>query len=148
MAKCVFCEIASHQPGMTAVLAESASCVAFSPRTPDAKEHVLVVPKTHLTSARSLRPDHVSLLEDMRKLGLEVLHMRAPASEISPRMVFHVPPFNSINHLHLHVLSPPFAGWYENIKFTPGFPWCADYESIVTKLNSQTRKRTKLVASL
>ena len=146
--KCVFCLIVSRQPGMTAVLAESASCVAFSPRTPDAKEHVLVVPKKHLTSARSLGPEHVTLLEDMRKLGLEALHVQATVISIPPRLVFHVPPFNSINHLHLHVLRPPFAGWYENIKFTSGFPWCTSYHSVMSKLQGQTHKRTKLVASL
>jgi hypothetical protein len=37
---------------------------------------------------------------------------------------FHRPPFNSINHLHLHALLPPFKTISDQISFTSGMPWC------------------------
>ena len=43
-------------------------------------------------------------------MSVQELPTRQCAADISRRMGFHIPPFNSINHLHLHLLSLPTRG--------------------------------------
>lgn len=38
--------------------------------------------------------------------------MKTRASQLAPaatKMGFHIPPFSSVHHLHLHVFTPPFT---------------------------------------
>ncbi|KAL7337214.1 hypothetical protein BJY59DRAFT_501336 [Rhodotorula toruloides] len=63
----------------------------------------------------------------MRKTGQEVLErVGVPLSE--QRLGFHIPPFYSVNHLHLHLLSLPlpFRG---SLKYRPALPSEAERSS-------------------
>jgi Scavenger mRNA decapping enzyme C-term binding len=48
----------------------------------------------------------------MRSLALNLTK-----GEKNVRTGFHVPPFNSVHHLHMHVIVPPFKSWYRNAKY-------------------------------
>jgi diadenosine tetraphosphate (Ap4A) HIT family hydrolase len=50
------------------------------------------------------------------------------------RMVFHAPPFNSVDHLHLHVFHGDFISRYKNFSYTPGWPWCKSYDAVFAQL--------------
>jgi len=65
----------------------------------------LVVPKAHVVSSvRALTTEQLPLVQFMHSLALS-LH---PTAKIG----YHVPPFSSVPHLHLHVLvgRPSFLG--------------------------------------
>jgi hypothetical protein len=47
---------------------------------------------------------------------------------------FHVPPFNSVDHLHLHVFYKPFASPLHAAAFKHGTPWCAGLLDVVAKV--------------
>ncbi|KAJ3547972.1 hypothetical protein NMY22_g1443 [Coprinellus aureogranulatus] len=122
---CVFCNIA-NTPGKN-ILYEDDTFLAFEDVRPAAKHHFLVVPKAHVESVRTLDQGHVPFLKDMEKVGIAVMdkynvpederrlvlspipeQVERVGADVSRSMGFHIPPFNSVNHLHLHVHALPY----------------------------------------
>uniref|UniRef100_A0A804RJX1 HIT domain-containing protein n=1 Tax=Zea mays TaxID=4577 RepID=A0A804RJX1_MAIZE len=107
---CVFCEIVRGAPASTtALLYSDDKVVAFRDINPSAFRHYLVIPIDHIPTVNSLRKtkDDHQLVSHMVKVGKDFLNQDAPNSE-EHRFGFHQPPFNSIDHLHLHCLALPF----------------------------------------
>lgn len=51
---------------------------------------------------------------------------------------FHIPPFNSINHLHLHVLKRPFKSFWRGWKYPTRVrvPWFVSGEGLIASLET------------
>uniref|UniRef100_A0ACD5UDR4 Uncharacterized protein n=1 Tax=Avena sativa TaxID=4498 RepID=A0ACD5UDR4_AVESA len=138
---CVFCDIAGRAPGSTtALLYSDDKVVAFQDINPSAFRHYLVIPIEHIPTVNDLRitnEDH-QLVSHMVKVGKDLLGRDAPGSE-EHRFGFHQPPFNSIDHLHLHCLALPFIPSWKQVKYTPlgllgGF---VDAEKLLEKIKPQ-----------
>ncbi|WVZ86547.1 hypothetical protein U9M48_033306 [Paspalum notatum var. saurae] len=82
--------------------------------------HYLVIPIEHIPTVNSLRKtiDDHQLVSHMVKVGKDLLNQDAPNSE-EHRFGFHQPPFNSVDHLHLHCLALPFVPSWRQVKYTP-----------------------------
>uniref|UniRef100_A0A8C7G2F7 HIT domain-containing protein n=1 Tax=Oncorhynchus kisutch TaxID=8019 RepID=A0A8C7G2F7_ONCKI len=80
--------------------------VCFRDLKPGARHHYLVVPRTHVGNCKSLRKEHIPLVEKMEEMGRSVLQKKKVTDLDDIRMGFHMPPFSSIPHLHLHVIAP------------------------------------------
>ena len=52
------------------------------------------------------------------------------------RLRFHRPPFNSVDHLHLHVVCEPFLSPFSESKFRKGSAWAASIEEIIAEVKS------------
>ncbi|XP_034932714.1 bifunctional adenosine 5'-phosphosulfate phosphorylase/adenylylsulfatase HINT4 isoform X2 [Populus alba] len=52
----------------------------------------------------------------MLNVGKTLLHQDAPQSK-DYRFGFHRPPFNSVDHLHLHCLALPFIPRWKHVKY-------------------------------
>ncbi|RLM64515.1 hypothetical protein C2845_PM16G15040 [Panicum miliaceum] len=138
---CVFCDIARraltsttallysvpyhcphHHRGSNAALAAENDdrVVAFRDINPSAFRHFLVIPIDHIPTINSLRrtKDDHQLVSHMVKVGKDLLNQDAPNSE-EHRFGFHQPPFNSVDHLHLHCLALPFMPSWRQVKYTP-----------------------------
>ncbi|KAF7327287.1 hypothetical protein MKEN_00306200 [Mycena kentingensis (nom. inval.)] len=105
MTRCSFCAI-SAENGFKVVW-EDAEFVAFRDRSPASEHHIQLIPKAHISSVRALRKVDAALVRTMRQIGERLLD----ELDVSPSMRvfgFHIPPFNSVNHLHLHVQGLPY----------------------------------------
>ena len=130
---CIFCDIIKNKVRPT--LAQSKNCAMFASSRPVAAKHFLVVPLKHVGNIKTLGAQHVGLLEEMQWLAEKTL--REESHEFSAmkqaRLVFHKPPFNSVEHLHLHCIVPPFANFWKDISFRPQLPWCTSLVDLIHK---------------
>lgn len=99
------------------------SVVAFRDRTPKASTHILVCPRYDaLRGAESLRSGSLPLLARMQTVGERVAReQRAAAGLAAGEAVvlgFHRRPLRSVDHLHLHVMVPPFTPAWQRWRYT------------------------------
>ncbi|CAG7883696.1 unnamed protein product [Brassica rapa] len=89
---CIFCQIIRNPTSTT---------LSFTP-------HYLIIPVEHIPTVGDLqrRDEDYSLGCCMLSVGKELLHKDAP--QTLHRFGFHQPPFNSVDHLHLHCFALPF----------------------------------------
>ncbi|GFO50589.1 histidine triad nucleotide-binding protein 3 [Plakobranchus ocellatus] len=134
--KCVFCRIASHQEPGSRVLYEKDGLVIFRDIKPAAAHHYLVVPQKHVSDPKSLRKDDVELVERLVAAAAEFLDQQG--GNVSEALLgFHWPPFNSISHLHLHVISPSRSmGWLASLIFRPNSFWFVTADWLLERLKS------------
>ncbi|CAH0522268.1 unnamed protein product [Peronospora belbahrii] len=114
---CRFCEIARTKS--EPFLYQDDHVVVFRPLRPVVPNHVLIVPRVHIRNVNQLAANHRGLLARMHRIAEEVMiegtetecvelqpqefqdvHEDADANRV--RYSFHVPPFNSIDHVHMH----------------------------------------------
>lgn len=95
------------------ILFQDDEIVVVRDRTPKASEHLLVIPRFEaISGTESLRPSHIPLLAHMLNAGEHVMTLqRHESSAANEELVvgFHRKPLRSVDHLHLHVLHPPFT---------------------------------------
>lgn len=130
-AACPFCRISESDPQRLAYNDEH--FVAFDDRNPGAKEHILVIPREHIESVYDISSKQ--LVQGMMDRGNAVLEARG-VPEADRVLGFHVPPFTSVKHVHLHALGKPFKSWFRKIKYTPSL-WYVDAETAVNRLDNR-----------
>jgi len=111
--KCVFCDLIEeineiHHLNNQKILKYNEQLAIFADIRPASKHHYLVVPRIHMTNAKSLKGSkHIELVQAMHQFGKEYLSSVATNEEINEALYgFHFPPFISVDHLHMHVISP------------------------------------------
>ena len=125
-----------------APLDESPTAFAFRDHRPAAPLHGLVIPKRYVKSIRTISSssskssddDDLTMMLELQEMGLDIVKRLEPEAYENKdyQLCFHVPPFISVGHLHLHVLAPvsemkfPFT-----TKFWTGTLWCADVEEVL-----------------
>ncbi|MCL4427056.1 histidine triad nucleotide-binding protein [Patescibacteria group bacterium] len=104
---CIFCSIAQKKIPAQVVF-EDERFVAFKDINPKAPIHILIVPKTHITSVNDLTSAHQALVGDMILLA-QKLAAELHTSE-GYKLCFNVGRKGGqiIDHLHLHLL----GGWH------------------------------------
>ncbi|XP_029352351.1 histidine triad nucleotide-binding protein 3-like [Echeneis naucrates] len=118
---CIFCLIANDRDKETEVLKKNEELVCFTDIDPAAPHHYLVIPIEHIHSCSSLHVEHAGLVRRMVEMGKAVLREQGVTDMKDIRLGFHMPPYISVNHLHLHVLAPSSQIFKAKIyKFIPG----------------------------
>ncbi|KAH6788701.1 histidine triad nucleotide-binding 4 [Perilla frutescens var. frutescens] len=114
---CIFCQIARAST-TTTLLHQDDKVVAFEDINPSALRHYLVIPVEHIPTVKQLwrRPEDFALVSHMVDVGRALLRRDAPNAE-QYRFGFHQPPFNSVDHLHLHCFALPYIPKWKAIKY-------------------------------
>ncbi|TFK73227.1 HIT-like protein [Pluteus cervinus] len=114
---CRFCNV-SEKNGFDVVW-ENEIFIAFRDYRPAATHHILLIPKRHISSVRTLLPSDVELLRNMQNIGHGVFDRLTVESAhgLPNRMGFHIPPFNSVDHLHLHLHALPYLSYTREKKY-------------------------------
>ncbi|KAI9989314.1 hypothetical protein PInf_019592 [Phytophthora infestans] len=166
---CRFCEIL--ESGDEPFLYEDEDVVVFRPLAPVVVSHILVVPRRHIRNVNKLTPDDAALLRRMREVAANVLRdmprptvMLAPPkaerahvtadctdedSESDFKFAFHSPPFNSIDHVHMHAFRTRDGrfGCVGSIKYRTETWWCRSFDEVMTRLGLRGRKQCESDAS-
>ncbi|KAG0251676.1 hypothetical protein DFQ27_008598 [Actinomortierella ambigua] len=74
----------------------------------------------------------------MHAKGQEILAERGYDSKNS-KLGFHVPPFNTIDHLHLHVLGGEFKNAFRRKKYESGRMWYMDMSQLLEKITKMKK---------
>ncbi|RZC38150.1 histidine triad nucleotide-binding protein 3-like [Asbolus verrucosus] len=106
MSHCIFCKIISGDaPGE--IFYQDDEVTVFKDIKPASNFHFLAVPKEHILADKGGDVDDV-------------------------RLGFHLPPFNSIAHLHLHVISPASGmSTLSRLIFKPNTWW---FSSVIVRI--------------
>lgn len=114
---CVFCH------GLKNIVYQDDEYLAFMDINPSAKLHFLVIPRLHIGSVDHLNNTHVDMLKRMKEIANLILKNNSK-DVYESRMGFHLPPFNSVHHLHLHGIGKPFNNIFRAMKYPPfETPW-------------------------
>ncbi|KAJ8588256.1 HIT-like protein [Rhizopogon salebrosus TDB-379] len=144
---CIFCGAYSTNRSEFNIVWEDEEFVAFRDINPSAQHHIQLIPKTHIESVKELSKKDVDMLRRMEEIGQSILDMfNAPVSR--RKMGFHIPPFNSVNHLHLHVQVLPYKSLARRLKYPSirglggydkGFSWFAEIGQAIRILDKGHR---------
>ena len=153
---CVFCSII-NRTGPAKIVDESDEFIVFRTLRPYAEHHLLVCPKRHVRSVNELEgAEDAAMIERMIEMGekclngLEYTQMKLRDKEsIAHKHCFHIPPYNSIDHLHLHSIGLGDAGmnWFGRLKYWDSTFYCKSAEAIARQLRLEERKEGSSIGS-
>lgn len=111
MSDCLFCKMVAGEIKPDTVY-EDADVLAFRDAHPQAPTHVLVIPKTHISTLNDLQPDHAPLIGKMYLAAQKVAQVDGIA-ERGYRTVINCnrEAGQSVFHVHLHVLGGRGMHW-------------------------------------
>lgn len=135
---CVFCRICLKEDAKTEILFEDAETVVFRDIKPCTTHHYLVVTKEHIYGPKSLKKPDSLLVQQMVTNGRQVLQTKGADME-DVRLGFHWPPFTSVNHLHMHAISPVSGmNFISKGIYRPGTPWFVTSDWLLDHLAKDT----------
>ena len=129
---CLFCKIMEREQAGTIVY-EDEDVVAFNTLAPSTSRHVLVCPRKHVATVDSLSgPSGVRLVQSLVAVGKKCV------GDEDAQFSFHMPPWNSIDHLHLHAIGRRREmSWKARLKFWEGSnDWCKSAAACIEEIES------------
>lgn len=109
--QCLFCRIASGEIPSTRVYADE-DVYAFRDINPAAPQHILVIPRKHITGLNDVGDDDQALMGKLLLTARKIARDEGFAED-GFRTVINTGEFGgqTVFHLHVHVLSGRHLGW-------------------------------------
>ncbi|KAH8405028.1 hypothetical protein KR222_005088 [Zaprionus bogoriensis] len=101
---CIFCDISAGKTD-TVLELETEEFVIFKDIRPATRYHYLIVPKQHYESLKVLDKSHKRLVSRMQDELMRFLDSKGCSTD-DTLLGFHLPPFISVKHLHMHGIAP------------------------------------------
>ena len=111
MENCIFCKIIRKET-KTDILYEDKNILAFRDINPQAPVHILLIPKTHISTLNDLAKEERELVGDLL-LNATRLAEKEGIAEKGYRTVFNCNEAGgqTVYHIHLHLLGGRKLGW-------------------------------------
>ncbi|XP_018789658.1 PREDICTED: histidine triad nucleotide-binding protein 3 [Bactrocera latifrons] len=123
MGHCIFCEISAGKQPNTVIDFENEDFVIFKDIKPSSTYHYLAVPKRHIESLKSLTKNDIGLVDSMEQ-GLKSFFEKNNISTTDALFGFHLPPFITVKHLHMHGIAPRSTmSFIHRMMFKTGSAW-------------------------
>jgi len=108
---CLFCKIINEDIPSD-IVDQSDTALAFRDINPQAKTHVLIIPKVHIESTRDLNDENIHCLSEMAEMGNKIAKNEG-ISESGYRWVINTGDDGgqTVHHLHLHLLGGRQLQW-------------------------------------
>ena len=109
---CIFCKIAANQIPATLIF-DDKDVVAFRDLHPQAKDHILIIPRQHIVSMAELTQEHGPLLASVYAAA-QTIARQVGIERSGYRVVTNVGPDSgqSVFHLHFHLLGGEQLGLF------------------------------------
>ncbi|XP_058468582.1 adenosine 5'-monophosphoramidase HINT3-like [Solea solea] len=136
---CPFCRITNNETD-TEILLSDDQLVCFRDLKPGAAHHYLIVPRRHIDTCKTLQADDVPLVEQMQQMGMKMLEKNKVCDLDDVRLGFHLPPFSSVPHLHLHALAPASQMVFRSqLHYGLKSHWFITVDKVLSQLKTQGR---------
>ncbi|XP_049612551.1 adenosine 5'-monophosphoramidase HINT3 [Syngnathus scovelli] len=137
--ECPFCQIAKSQTDTEIILSDE-ELLCFRDVKPGAGHHYLVITRRHICNCKALRAQHIPTVERMAEMGKCALEKNKVRDLKDIRLGFHVPPFSSVPHLHLHALAPASKmNESSQRRYGPQSHWFISVEETLSQLRTRGR---------
>lgn len=110
MTDCLFCKIVAGEADGD-IVAESDLVAAFRDVNPQARTHILVIPKEHIASAGELSSGHGDLLGEIFATVAELAEKEGLSNGYRVVTNIGADAGQSVAHLHFHLLGGRGMGW-------------------------------------
>ncbi|XP_029161937.1 histidine triad nucleotide-binding protein 3-like [Nylanderia fulva] len=134
-ANCIFCKIIrNEEPGEK--IYEDDDVICIKDINPASTHHYLILPKKHIRSAKTLTPEDSEIFDKI-VATVDIISEKLDLNPASTRTGFHWPPFNTVHHLHLHVISPiEKMHFMRKMMFKPNSYWFVSTDYIKSYLEN------------
>ncbi|XP_023307532.2 adenosine 5'-monophosphoramidase HINT3-like [Lucilia cuprina] len=123
MAPCIFCDIVAGKSPNTKLEVETDEYVIFKDIKPASTYHYLCVTKRHIESLKVMTKEDIPLVNRMEE-GLKGFFKSQDIDLNDALFGFHMPPFISVKHLHMHGIAPRSnMSWTNSFMFKPSSYW-------------------------
>ncbi len=110
MSDCIFCKIAAGEIPSRKVY-EDETVLAFYDLDPQAPEHILLIPKTHIASAAEITPQNSGLVAHIFEVAAEIAAQKGFADGFRVVTNCGESAGQSVKHLHFHLLAGRDFTW-------------------------------------